>query len=120
MAFVENSSLSAVADAYFLSLLNIKNGAGDGVHLKSRTVDTTPMIFSGILKNKNNPDLSLTYAILNRTYSFLRMTAHHEMYYDVLPNLPGEEIYMGNYDYYNRAREDWAGIGLGRKLGQDE
>lgn len=118
LAFVENSSLSLVGDAYFLSTLTIKNGAGSGLDLKSRIVDTTPQIVSGIIKNKKNPDLSITYALLNRNYSFIKMNVNQEMYYNILPELEGDEIYIANYDYYNRQREDWAGIGMGHKLGK--
>ena len=52
LAFVENSSLSLVGDAFIVSSLNIKNGAGERINLKSLGASTTPQIFSGILKNK--------------------------------------------------------------------
>lgn len=52
--FVENSSLSLVGDAYFVSSLTIENGAGSGIDLKSRIVGSTPQIVSGIIKNKKN------------------------------------------------------------------
>ena len=39
------------------------------------------------------------------------------MYYNVLP-APGDEIYVATYDYYNRQKEDWAGIGMGHKIGK--
>lgn len=118
LAFVENSSLSLVGDAYFVSTLTIENGAGTGLDLKSRIVDTTPQIVSGIIKNKKRPDFSVTYAFINSDYSFTNMNISHEMYYDILPNISGDEIYIANYDYYNRSKEDWAGIGMGHKIGK--
>jgi hypothetical protein len=118
LAFVKSSSLTLVGGAYFLSSLNISNGGGTGIALKSRIVDTTPQIISGTIKNKKNPDFSVTYAIINQSFSFFNVKVNHEMFYDILPNLQGEEIYIGNYDYYNRQREDWAGIGMGHKLGK--
>lgn len=118
LAFVENSSLSLVGDAFLVSSLNIKNGAGDGLDLKSLIAATTPQIFSGILKFKAKPDLSLTYAVISKNYSLINMNVSHDMYYDVLPDHPGDEIYTGIYDYYNKSREDWLGVGMGRKLGE--
>ena len=118
LAFVESSSLTLVGGAYFVNSLNIDNGAGTGIALKSRIVDTTPQIISGTIKNKKNPDFSITYAIINQSYSFFNVKVNHEMLYDILPNLPGEEIYIGTYDYYNRQREDWAGVGMGHKIGK--
>lgn len=118
LAFVENSSLSLVGDAYFVSTLTIKNGVGTGIDLKSRIADATPQIVSGIIKNKKNPDFSITYAFINSDYSFINLTANNEMYYNVLPELPGDEIYIATYDYYNRQKEDWVGIGMGHKIGK--
>ena len=118
LAFVENSSLSLVGDAFTISSLSIANGAGEGKDLKSLVGNTTPQIVSGILRNKKNPDLSITYAIINSDNSLTNSKASHEMYYNILPNRPGDEIYIANYDYYNRTREDWLGIGLGHKLGE--
>lgn len=118
LAFVDNSSLSLVGDAFVVSSLVIENGAGAGKNLRSLIANTTPQIVSGILKNRKNPDLSVTYAIINNNSSLINMNLSHEMYYDILPGTPGEEIYVANYDYYNKTREDWLGIGMGHKLGE--
>lgn len=118
LAFVENSSLSLVGDAFTIASLNIVNGAGEGLDLKSFTAATTPQIVSGIIKVKNKPDLSITYVLILNSSSFINTNVSHDMYYDVLPDIPGDEIYVANYDYYNKIREDWLGVGMGRKLGE--
>ena len=118
LGYIENTSLSAVGDAYFVNWLTIKNGAGQGLDLTNRRVSRTGQLFSGIVKNKKNPDFSVNYAVLNRHNFDYRMFANNEAQYDVIESRPGLENYLGSYDYLNITREDWLGVGLGHVLGE--
>ena len=57
LAYVNNSSLSVIADAVSLEYMYQHHGAGPDIGLRSLTAEATPQIFSGILKSKKNPIL---------------------------------------------------------------
>ena len=116
LAYIENSSLSVIGDAFSLEYLYENHGAGPDVGLRSITAEATPQIFSGILKSKKNPILTINYAIINVMASKNSMFAKSSGTYDVFADLPGEENYSGVYEYYNATREDWIGAGWGYKL----
>ncbi len=116
LAFIENSSLSINGNTYLLGLFKVKNGAGTDINNKSNVVDVVPQIVSGIIKSKKNPEISFNYAILNSRYSFINTEVSHREVIDILPEFDGDEIYAADYSYYNKIREEWGGIGYGKKI----
>jgi len=115
LAFIENSSLSVSSNGYYLGSFNAKNVVGNDLNLKSTTVDGVPQIVSFIQKVPTLP-ISVTLALVNRHYSNIRTNYRHKMQYDVLPENPGDELYIGSFSYYNKIREDWGGFGYGKRL----
>ncbi len=116
LAYIDNSSLSVIGDAISIEYLYEHNGAGPDVGLRSIAAEATPQIFSGILKSKKNPILTINYAIINVIASRNSLFAKSSGTYDVFKDMPGEENYSGVYEYYNSTREDWIGAGWGYKL----
>ncbi len=116
LAYIDNSSLSVIGDAVSIEYLYEHHGAGPDVGLRSLSAEATPQIFSGILKSKKNPILTINYAIINVYASRTPTFAKSSGTYDVFKALPGEENYSGVYEYYNSTREDWFGAGWGYKL----
>ncbi|OYT11521.1 MAG: hypothetical protein B6I19_11255 [Bacteroidetes bacterium 4572_114] len=116
LAYVENSSLSFSSNGYFLSALDITNGAGEGLDLKSTMVDGFSQIFSFVQKVPELP-ISLTFAIINRHNTKIRTSIKNDIGYDVIPSLAGDEFFIGTYRYYNKIKEDWGGFGYGKKVG---
>ena len=116
LAYIENSSLSVVGDAISLDYFYQKNGAGSDVNLRSLSAEAVPQIFSGILKSKKNPILTINYAIINIMASRNSLFAKSSGSYDVFNSRPGLEDYSGVFEYYNSTREDWFGVGWGYKL----
>jgi hypothetical protein len=116
LAFVENTGISLSGNAFYFNVYNIKNGAGEGLDLKTTGLTGAPSLISGVIKNKKNPDFSITYAIINMDLNSTLFTIENNMFYDVLENNPGDEYFVGTYKYQNRYREDWVGIGMGRKF----
>ena len=116
LAFVENTGISLSGNAFYFNVYNIKNGAGDGLDLKTTGLTGAPSLISGVIKNKKNPDFSITYAIINMDLNSTLFTVENSMAYDVIGSNPGDEYYIGMYKYQNRIREDWVGFGLGQKF----
>lgn len=115
LAFIENSSLSVSSNGYFLGKLNAKNAVGTNLDLKSTTIDGVPQIVSFIQKVPKLP-ISVTLALVNTHYSNLEASYRNKMFYDILPDNPGDELYLGSYSYSNKIREDWVGFGYGKQL----
>ena len=117
LAYVTNSSLSITSDGYYWGYLNVENGAGAGLDLKSSRLENMPQLISFIQKVPELP-ISVTIAVLNRHHSHIRTSYRHKMNYDVLPEVEGDEIYIGSYNYSSEIREDWAGFGYGKKVNE--
>lgn len=116
LSFIDNSSLSVMGDFYYYDYLQIKNALGDDISIYSHSADAIPQIFSGIYKNKEKPWLTINYAVLNRSASQSNSLSSHTDSYNIFDELPGNENFTGVYEYFNRHREDWAGIGYGYKI----
>lgn len=117
LANITNSSLSITSDGYYWGSLNVKNGAGTSLNLKSSKLDGLPQLVSFIQKVPELP-ISVTLAVLNRHHSHITSSYRHKMNYDVISDNPGEEVYIGSYYYSNKIREDWAGFGYGKKVNE--
>lgn len=115
LAFIENSSLSVTSDGYYLGIFNGENMVGTDMDLQSTTVDGMPQIVSFIQKVPKLP-ISVTLAFMNRHYSNIRTSFRVEDKKEIFPEIQGEEIYVGSFSYYNKIREDWAGIGYGKEI----
>ncbi len=112
---ITNSSLSVSSNGYYYTTLNIKNGAGNGYDLKSHNLSTQPQIVSFVQKVPKLP-ISLTFASLNKHSSYINTNHRNTMNYDIIPEIPGDELYVGTYSYTNRIKETWVGFGYGKKI----
>lgn len=115
LANITNSSLSVSSNGYYYSALNIDNGAGTNFNLKSNSLSSQPQIVSFVQKVPKLP-ISLTFASLNRHSSYINTNYRNTMFYDVIPEIPGNELYVGSYSYTNKIKETWAGLGYGKKI----
>ncbi len=117
LGFKESTSLSFSSDTYYLSWINIENGSGQNRDLRSSEFNIYPQIISFNQKIPNLP-ISVTLAVINRKSSLIKTNDRNEMKIDILNDHPGDELYIGSIDYYSRLRENWIGLGYGRKLGR--
>lgn len=116
LAFVDNSSLSVMGDAYYMDMVKYKNGAGDGVDLYSSSLQANPQLFAGIYKSRKKPWLTINYAIINRGISETNLFAKETGTTDVFSDVPGDEDFYSSLEVKNKTREDWAGVGYGYKI----
>lgn len=118
LGFSKNSSLSLSSDSFLLSWLDIKNGAGENLNLKSFEANVYPQI---IAYNQKMPILPITFtlAAISRNYSFINTSFKNELKKDLIEELPGDEYYIGTVSYYNKMRDNWVGLGYGRKISEN-
>ena len=117
LGFIENSKLSLSSDTYYYSWILYENGAGANQDLFSAELNLFPQIIAYNQKIPKVP-ITLTLAAINRDASFINMSYRNEGVGNYIEELPGDEIYVGVVDYYNRLRDNWIGFGYGRKLGE--
>lgn len=118
LAFISNSSVSLESSTLFTGNLNIKNGAGDQINIKSSFFDVIPSLIGGIVKSQKNPNWTFAYSAITVNSSLIEFNVRHFMIADVITDLPGEEYYDGGYDYRNKIKENWMGVSASRAIGE--
>ncbi len=110
-AIGENSTsqLSIHASLFSLNLANLRNALGNGVDLNSIQMVIEPRFISYMIKPHEK--WNLEFAFLNNENYQLTLNSAVDMSMDLLKYLPGEERYFARFQYYDRYRDDWVGIG---------
>ena len=111
--FLDSSGISANSSTAFLNILNIENGAGTNLDLSNVSFNLIPQSLSGVIKKPENDQWTTSYSVLNYQYSYFKLNLKTRDSIDVIDEFPGDEEYLGGYNYRNRSREDWAGIAVG-------
>ena len=114
--FIDSSKISASANVYGFEFINMKNGAGAGLDLKSFRVNIFPQIVSGSIPIKKYPRLKILYATLTRFRTNIRFNQDARTNYNVIPNSIGNEFYRARLEYQNTSIEQWGGLGLAYKV----
>lgn len=114
IASLENM-VSVNATTYQLSWFDVKNGLGNGIDINSFGFDLYPQFAGGVISFKN-PKIKASYALLTKDFYYLKLDKRHEMFYDAIPAVEGQEEVIASFEYLNRANEQWAGIGIGYQL----
>lgn len=117
LGFIDNASLSVSANALKASTFDIKDGAGDGKDLDSSDINVVPLLVSGILKIDGSPEHTLGYSLLTKDHSSIKASARRDDVIDVLKNPfnPGDEDYIGQYNFDESLNEYWAGLSYAYK-----
>ena len=119
LAFVENSNITLETGYLYAGHLEIKNGGGDGLDIKSTFFDIIPGAISGTIKSQKIPDWTFTYSLITTNSSFIEFDVRNSMVIDVLDNNPGDELYQGQYSYHNKMRENGLSFGTAKKIGSN-
>ena len=103
------TQLSIHASLFSMNITNMNNMLGNGVDLYNLQLVIEPRFISYMLKPHKKWNLEIAF-LNNENY---RMTLNGAVDYlvDVLQYMPGEERYYARFQYYNRFRDDWIGIG---------
>lgn len=106
---IKNSQLSIHASLFSINIYNIKNALGNGIDLNSMQFVIEPRFISYILKPHNR--WHVEFAFLNNENYRVELNSSLDMHTDVLTHLPGEERYFSRFQYTDRYRDDWIGVG---------
>lgn len=114
VASLENT-LSLNANLYQLTWFNVKNGLGQGIHMDSFGFDLYPQFAGGTISFKD-PRFKMGYMLMTRNYHYLKLDGRHEKFHDAIPNILGNEEFIGTFDYLSRANEQWVGLAMAYRL----
>lgn len=116
IGFIDSARFTASTFIYGIEYTNLKNGAGNGLNLKSVRVNIIPQLLAGTIRIKKVPKLKLIYGTLTRGRSNMRFTTENESQYEVIAGSPGLENYKARLEFVNNSVEQWVGFGLSYKV----
>lgn len=119
LAFVENSNVTLETGNLYAGHLEIKNGGGEGLNIKSTFFDVISGAISGTIKSKKIPNWTFTYSLITSNSSFIEFDVRNAMVVDILNTNPGDELYEGQYSYRNKMRENGLSFGTAKKIGSN-
>lgn len=109
LGFIDNEALSVSANAFRVESVSIENGAGTGDDLDSEEIQVVPLLISGVLKVEDMPDHTFGYSLLTRNTDTLSFNDRRDSLSDLVPGVPGNEDYIGQYSFESDINEYWAG-----------
>ncbi len=108
---ITESKFSFNASLFSFNFYKAQNALGEGIDIETSKVVIEPRFISFMIKPKKHPELSLEIAFLNNEKYAVDFTQSVDKRMDILTNLPGEERYYTYFQYSNKYRDDWFGIG---------
>ncbi len=116
-AFTSTFNLSLQSDAVFNQNIYVSNGAGKNLHVHHNAFESAPQLFGLTYGKEKRPNWRTSVGWLTKTYSNIRLRSRNEEIGDYYNDRPGDEYYIGSWNYRSRTREDWYGFALTRKFG---
>lgn len=118
IGFIDNKHLGVSANAYEWDKLSMPNGAGSGQGLRSSSIQSLPLIISGVVKLDKYPKHTLGYCMLTKDQSGIKTSARVDDFRDILSNgySPGAEDYIAEYSLKTSLYDVLAGWGYGYKV----
>ncbi len=116
LAFLENKSLSVNANLYQVAIYKVRDAAGEGIDLSATRFSLYPTMLSGIVNFKKNDRFVGSFALITRNYGNEKGQIRHESFYDVYPEAPFDEEFIGSFEYENKIFEQWGGFGIGYRI----
>jgi hypothetical protein len=118
LGFIDVPKISVSATAYGVDLVNLKNGAGTNLDLRSNKLVIYPQIASGSLAIKKNPKFKMVYGTLIRYRTALHFEQQNTGNYNVFKNLPGDEFYDARVEYDFNSTGNWLGAAFAYKINE--
>jgi hypothetical protein len=106
------------ANIYQLESINIKNGAGTDMNLRSRSVRIVPQMLSGSISLGKKAPVVIAYALINAPGLRYQASQRKDKKFNVLDDTysPGDEYFVGDYVVENRVSETTALLGTGFRI----
>jgi len=111
LAYSTKSTASINASVYQYGRINIKNGAGTGLDLKSTSTNIIPQMISATISLKGSHPFTIGYALTHNPVITYRVSQQRDATFNVLDDSysPGNEYFLGQYRNVNSINET-AGI----------
>lgn len=116
LGFITHSGLSVSANIYKLAAIQIQDGAGADLNLRSLRFTLIPPILSGALTFKKNDKWKASYLVIPRYVGNEKIVYRHEMDFDAIPQEPGNEEIIGDLNFDSDLIDMWLGFGLARRI----
>lgn len=116
LGFIKSSNIGLSANIVNFYSTYIKDGAGEGSNMYYPYFNFVPQFLSGVVKLKQVPDVTFTYAVFNKQKSKLTFFQKSNEKIDLFPQYPGDEDFYSSYQYNNEILETWVGVGAGYLL----
>ncbi len=114
---VKASKLSLNTSLFSLNFINIHNALGDHIDLGEAIGRVEPRFIAYMLKLKKYQTWSFEIAFLNNENVETEFLAAVDARENVLTGNPGDDRYVAYYQYYNKFKDEWIGIGASKKFG---
>lgn len=109
------SNVSIAANLFTWNIYDYYNALGTGNNLHNTNFQVQPQFLSFTHKPKKG-NISYAVSILTRIKEDYETNYANSEKYDILPGLPGEEIYNTTFNYRNKYTDTWVGFGMGQQL----
>lgn len=111
----KGSNVSVAANLFVWNIYRNYNTLGTGNNLDNTNFQVQPQ-FASYSYTPPKGNISYAASILTRMKEDLETEYASSMEYDLLPAIPGNEIYNTTFSYRNKYVDTWIGFGFGQKL----
>lgn len=109
------SNVSVAANLFTWNIYRGYNSLGEGNNLENTNFQIQPQ-FASYSYTPPKGNISYAASILTRMKEDMETEYANSEEYDVLPNLPGNEIYNTAFTFRNKYVDTWIGFGFGQQL----
>jgi len=109
------SNVSVAANLFTWNIYRSYNSLGNGKNLDNTNFQVQPQ-FASYSYTPPKGNISYAASILTRMKEDMETEYADSEEYDVLPNLPGNEIYNTAFKLRNKYVDTWVGFGFGQQL----
>lgn len=110
------SMFSINASLFTVDFYNLQNALGEGIDLESSNFLIQPRFISLLVQPKWNENISMELALFNNESYEITLQNAVDKNIDILQHLPGPERYYTYFQFRNKYRDDWLGVGAAWKI----
>jgi hypothetical protein len=111
LAMVDSNNISISASVYQYDMLNVRDGAGIGLDLKSSQTQILPSLVSGTYQFKKSRKHKFGYCILTKNQTGIKTSSRIDQELNIIPdfNNEGNEDFIGQFALKTTLNEQWFG-----------
>jgi len=110
LAQLDRPGFLLTAEAFEVNRGELEGGKGDNLELEQTNFRGVPSLVAGLFSLPFLPGHKFAYSFLTRRRSESDLLLTTEARQDLIPQLPGEESYLGTWESASKLDENWVGI----------